>query len=112
MTDSTGRGALDLKHVSDRYFAAWRARDPDAIAALHSEDTQFWNHIGTEPVHGRDAARARFAAVFQQFPNFGFTINRVLLGASHWVLDWRLTFDGPDGNKTRIRLHRHRRGVV
>jgi hypothetical protein len=94
---SAGPSAPDLEHVSARYFAAWQARDPDAIAALHTEDTQFWSHLGSEPVHGREAVRATFAALFQQFPNLGLTVYRVLFGASHWVLDWKLTFDGLDG---------------
>jgi hypothetical protein len=89
--------ALDLERVSDRYFAAWQARDPDAIAALHTEDTQYWSHLGMEPIHGRAAVRETFAAHFEQFPNLGFTVYRVLFGAGHWVLDWKLTFDGPDG---------------
>ena len=27
---------LDLKAISERYFAAWAAHDPDAIVALHT----------------------------------------------------------------------------
>jgi hypothetical protein len=96
---STRPSALDLKFVSERYFAAWKERDPDAIAALHTEDTQFWSHLGTDPVLGRDAVRATAAALFEQFPNFGFTVYRVLFGPSHWVLDWKLTFDGSDGKQ-------------
>src|SRR5437867_4440823 len=34
MVDPTN-GALDLKLISERYFAAWEANDPDAIVALH-----------------------------------------------------------------------------
>ena len=37
---------LDLTALSERYFAAWAARDPDAIVALHADDTQFWMHVG------------------------------------------------------------------
>jgi ketosteroid isomerase-like protein len=87
----------DLETVTERYFAAWEARDPDAIAALHTEDTQFWAHLGGEPVHGRAAARDAFAELFERFPGFGFETYRVLLGDEHWVLDWKLTFEGPDG---------------
>src|SRR5690348_6532142 len=58
----------DLKAISERYFAAWAAHDPDAIVALHTEDTQFWTHLGAGPVRGCDAVRAAFAEVFAQFP--------------------------------------------
>ena len=60
--------AQDLKTISERYFAAWAAHDPDAIVALHTPDTQFWMHLDGEPVVGRDAVRATFAEIFKQFP--------------------------------------------
>jgi hypothetical protein len=81
----------DLNAISERYFAAWEARDPDAIVELHTEDTQFWTHAGTEPVHGREAVRDAFAEIFERFPDFGFEVYRVLYGADHWILDWALT---------------------
>ncbi len=80
----------DLKALSERYFAAWAARDPDAIAELHTADTRFCTHLDAEPALGRDAAREAFAGVFRQFPGFAFEINRVLYGDAHWVLDWVL----------------------
>ena len=80
----------DLKTVSERYFAAWAARDPDAIVALHTEDTQFWTHLGAAPVRGREAVRAAFAEIFEQFPNLTWETYRVLYGEDHWILDWAL----------------------
>ena len=91
MADTTP-AALDLEQVSERYFAAWEANDPDAIAALHTEDTQFWSHLGTEPVKGREAVRATFAELFERFPEFSFETYRVLYGPDFWVLDWALIF--------------------
>jgi len=80
----------DLTAVSERYFAAWAAHDPDAIAALHTPDTQFWMHVGGEPVVGRAAVRDTFAEIFTQFPDFTWETYRVIFGESHWVLDWAL----------------------
>ncbi|ORA39262.1 nuclear transport factor 2 family protein [Mycobacterium aquaticum] len=80
----------DLRVISERYFAAWAAHDPDAIVALHSEDTQFWSHLGAGPVHGRQAVRAAFAAIFKQFPDLTWETYRVLYGEDHWILDWAL----------------------
>jgi hypothetical protein len=80
----------DLKALSERYFAAWAAHDPGAIAALHSEDTRFWMHMGGEPVVGRDAVRDTFAGIFVQFPDFTWETYRVLYGEDHWILDWAL----------------------
>lgn len=95
--------ALDLETISARYFAAWDARDPDAIVALHTSDTQFWTHLGTEPVRGREAVRETFAEIFERFPEFGYETYRVLYGPDFWVLDWALTFQ-PAGSGERARF--------
>jgi uncharacterized protein (TIGR02246 family) len=102
MTDSTGAtAALDLKGISERYFAAWEARDPDAIVALHTEDTEFWTHAGGEPVKGREAVREEFAAVFERFPEYSFETYRVLYGPDFWVLDWALIFRPEGAEETK-----------
>lgn len=82
----------DLKTISERYFSRWEARDPEAIVALHSEDTSFRTRLGADPVQGRDAVRAAFAEFFERFPEFGFETHRVLYGEGFWILDWKLTF--------------------
>jgi ketosteroid isomerase-like protein len=82
---------LDLETITERYFSAWEARDPDAIVALHTADTRFWTHLGGEPVQGRAAVREAFGQLFERFPDFSFETYRVLYGADHWVLDWALT---------------------
>jgi len=102
MAEST-KEALDLEAISERYFAAWEARDPDAIVSLHTEDTRFWTHLGTEPVSGTDAVRATFAELFERFPEFGFETHRVLYGPDFWILDWALTFQ-PEGSEERRRF--------
>src|SRR5262245_4255707 len=89
MSDTTAQ-KLDLSALSERYFAAWAARDPDAIVALHTDDTRLWMHLGAEPVHGREAVRAAFAAIFEQVPDLTWEIYRVLYAQHHWVLDWAL----------------------
>jgi ketosteroid isomerase-like protein len=88
---ATAPPALDVKQISETYFAGWEARDPDAIAALHTEDTMFWSHHAGAPVRGRAAVRDTFAGLFETFEDFGFETYRVVLGDDHWVLDWALT---------------------
>jgi len=90
-----------VKAISDRYFAAWEARDPDAIVALHTEDTTFWSHAGQEPAEGRAAVRQAFTEIFERFPGFGFETYRLLLGDRHWVLDWALTATLEEDGKER-----------
>jgi ketosteroid isomerase-like protein len=81
---------MELRAITNRYFAAWEARDPDAIVALHTEDTTFWAHAGGDPVEGRAAVRDTFAELFERFPEFSFETHRVVYGDDHWVLDWTL----------------------
>jgi len=96
-------GELDLKAISERYFATWEARDPDAIVALHTGDTQFWSHLGMEPAKGREAVRETFADLFERFPEFSFETYRVLYGPDFWVLDWALIFK-PEGSEETARF--------
>ncbi|GAA3989335.1 hypothetical protein GCM10022247_04850 [Allokutzneria multivorans] len=85
----------DLSEIAKRYFAAWGARDVDAIVALHTPDSQFQAHGRGTAVHGREALREEFAHVFELYPGFGFDERRTLYGTGHWVLDWTLTFQRP-----------------
>ena len=95
-----------LATISDRYFKAWEDCDADAIALLHAPDTQFWLHTNSEPVRGREAVRDAFAAIFAQWPEFGFETYRVLLGEDHWVLDWAMTavLTEASGTRTPVRF--------
>jgi hypothetical protein len=81
---------LDLEEIAGRYFAAWEARDPDRIAALHSEDTRFHLHVSPDAAVGRDAVHEAFAGIFALYPDFSFVTHRVLYGPRHWTLDWTM----------------------
>lgn len=98
--------ADDLREVFDRYAAAWRARDPEAISALHTPDTEFRLRLDRPPARGCDEARETFAALFEQWPEFGFDVHRVLFGPDHWVLDWTVTaqLPEPDGGSRPVRF--------
>lgn len=100
MTDTTA--SLDIEAISERYFDRWEARDPDGIAELHTDDTQFWSHAGGGPVTGRAAVRAAFAEIFERFPGFSFETYRVLRGEDFWVLDWALLFTPEGGEQQRF----------
>jgi hypothetical protein len=101
---------LDLERISNDYFAAWRARDPARIIALHTPDTSFELHAGTPAVTGRPAVQATFAGLFERWPGFGVVTHRVVLGPRHWVLDWTMTATLPrqvDGRTVGRDIHIH-----
>ena len=92
----------EIRGLFDRYAATFATHDVDAIAALHSPDTQFWLHLDNQPVHGRAAVATTFAGFFEQWPKFGFDVYRVFTGRDHWVLDWALTAELTDPNGTPV----------
>jgi len=81
---------LDIEQIYQRYIAAWRARDVDAILGLHAEETQYRYRAGQSPAVGPDAVRSAFASIFRRWPGYDFEEYRVLFGRDHWVLDWAL----------------------
>lgn len=97
----TAETATDPRTLQPRYFAAWEARDPDAIAALHTENTVFRSRLGGAPVRGRAAVRDAFAELFTRFPELSFETNQLLFGPDFWVFDWVMTFR-PEGAAERV----------
>lgn len=73
--------------VLDRWIAAFNAADPDALAALYHPDAI--NHqVVREPVAGRDAIRAMFAAEFAAAEMVCIAENKFTDG--EWaILEWR-----------------------
>lgn len=83
----------ELEEVFRRYHDAWEAKDPAAIAALHSEDSTYALRAGEERIRGRDALRAHFAGVFATYPGYRAEVQRLVLGTGHWVLEWTMVLD-------------------
>ncbi|QIG78827.1 nuclear transport factor 2 family protein [Stakelama tenebrarum] len=73
--------------VLDSWIAAFNAADADALAALYAEDaTNF--QVALEPVTGREAIRAMFAAEFAAADMRCIVENR--LSDGDWVaMEWR-----------------------
>lgn len=91
---------LNVAEIAERYAAAWKSHDVDAILALHAEDSTFQAHGRVGQVRGHDALHAEFSQVFERYPEFGVETHRLLLGDRHWTLDWTLTFQ-PAGKARR-----------
>jgi len=70
-----------------RYADAWGPRNPDAIVALHTDDTTFHAHVGQEPVRGKAAVRQAFADLLAQFPDPAFEQVSLRTGPDFWVVE-------------------------
>jgi len=78
-----------LAAIFERYHVGWETRNPDMIASLHSDDTIFWLHDGSEPVTGRTALRQHCAELFASF-QFSQEMGRRLYGEDHWIFEWTM----------------------
>ncbi|MFE4668814.1 nuclear transport factor 2 family protein [Streptomyces sp. NPDC056716] len=81
----------ETRRFFDRYHAQWEARDPDRIAALHTEDSLFHLHLDQPPARGRAAIRAAAADTFALIPDLTFTLISLRTGADFWVTQFKLT---------------------
>ena len=97
--------ASPLEAIFERYHVGWETRNPDLIASLHSEETIFWLHDGSDPVKGRDALRRHCAGLFATF-DFSAAMGRQLYGEDHWVFEWTmiLSLAEPNGSPFTARV--------
>jgi steroid delta-isomerase-like uncharacterized protein len=83
---------MDIQELAIQYAQAWGERDPDAIIALHTEDTVFHIHgEGAEPAVGREAARALVAEQFVASPDLSMQPTRVHFGEDHFVAEFTMS---------------------
>jgi uncharacterized protein (TIGR02246 family) len=81
---------VNVKAIQQRYSEAWNGHDPEAIAAMHTEDTRFCTHGAGTAAEGREAMRTAAAETFAQFPQFASRPIRALFGPDHWVMEWTM----------------------
>jgi SnoaL-like domain len=79
----------------NNYHVGWETRNPDLIVSLHSADTVFHLHDGSEPVVGREALHHACTVMFETY-HFTFEMGRRLFGERHWVFEWLMVLDLKD----------------
>ena len=77
-----------LMEFAMEYSGAWAARDPDAIAAMHTEDSVFELHGVTAPAVGRAAVRDLIASLVTATPDLRFEHKRAHFGDAHFVSEY------------------------
>src|SRR3978361_1596253 len=70
------------------YSEAWSRHDPQAIAALHTEDSVFHVHNILDPYIGRAAIAEAATAFFTDSPDLAVERGRVHLGDNHIVSEY------------------------
>ncbi|MFI6868497.1 nuclear transport factor 2 family protein [Nocardia sp. NPDC050406] len=97
MSDST-------RELFERYHACWADHDPDRIVELHTPDSIFHLHSGSEPARGRDEIRASAAQTFALVPDLTFHMVNLRVGEDFWVVQWRLSGTSATGGKVDVDL--------
>ncbi|PZO54429.1 MAG: nuclear transport factor 2 family protein [Alphaproteobacteria bacterium] len=81
---------------AERYYAAWNARNIDAIMALYHEDIEFSSPYiaalgfsGDGVIHGKDLLKLYFQRALDRAPQLTFTPEALLVGARGHTLVYR-----------------------
>ncbi len=88
--------SLSIEDLAGQYHQAWTDLNPDAIVALHTEDSTFHMHGFADPAVGRESVRDLIAKVITMAPDLRFAPKRGYLGTDHIVLEFDMagTFSG------------------
>jgi steroid delta-isomerase-like uncharacterized protein len=77
--------------VNDATYAAWNAHDADAVAAVFAEDAVVREIGGAGESRGRDAVRARAAALMTAFPDLRLERVELIIDGDRHADRWVLT---------------------
>ena len=77
-----------LVDIAKEYSRAWAEHDPDAIAAMHTDDSVFHLHDICTPATGRPAVRALIVALLAATPDLRFELKRIHFGSEHFVSEY------------------------
>jgi hypothetical protein len=77
-----------LIEFAKEYSGAWAAHDPDAIAAMHTDDSVFELHDVGASATGRAAVRDLILTLLAAVPDLRFELKRAHFGADHFVTEY------------------------
>jgi uncharacterized protein (TIGR02246 family) len=82
----------ELKTWLERYGQAWENRDPEAAAALFSEDARYYETPFLAPAQGRDGVRRYWAAATRNQSEITFSYDIVSVSGGQGIARWWATF--------------------
>ena len=88
--------SLSIEELAGKYHQGWVDRDPNVIAAGHTENSTFHLHGLTDAVTGRVPVRDLIASLLRIVPDLHFEPKRFYVGSDHIVLEYDMsgTSDG------------------
>jgi uncharacterized protein (TIGR02246 family) len=87
----------------ERYGQAWKNRDPEAAAALFSEDARYYEIPFQAPAQGRDGVRQYWTGATRSQADITFSYDIVSVSGSRGIARWRATFRRVP-SEVRVRL--------
>jgi limonene-1,2-epoxide hydrolase len=84
----------------DAYARAWRERDPDAAAALFTEDAIYRSHTFREPHRGSDGIRAYWSSATADQAEVEVRMGRPITAGSRVAVEWWTTMREGDEDVT------------
>jgi len=101
--------ALDIVR---RQLEAYNAQDMDAFLSTYAPDCVIADLNGAATQNGREQIRARYAAMFAQYPqNKARLVNRMVMGDT--VIDHEDVTRGPDGPRLEaIAIYTVKNGLI
>src|ERR1700712_3959515 len=87
-------GMSDILTLAVTYSDAWSRHNPQAIAALHTEDSVFHVHNILDAYVGRAAIAEAAAAFFADSSDLAFERERNHLGDDHIVSEYVMSYEG------------------
>jgi hypothetical protein len=83
--------SLTVAEWIDGYRAAWETRDPDAAAALFTEDASYRDTPYSEPALGRDGVRDYWAEVTATQEDVEFLSGTPVVEGDRAAVEWWVT---------------------
>lgn len=90
----------ELRTVITTYVSALNSRDPDAIAALFTEDAVQADPASSPPNVGRDAIRAFFTASIEGSQAWTFSASSVHTCGDHVAFNFEIAVEGGGSTMT------------
>lgn len=93
-------------HLLDAFANAWNRHDLDTLMSMMTDDCVFQASAGNaadgETHRGREAVRAAFAAVFEQYPDAHWGNPRHFVAGDRGVSEWTFTGTLNDGRRVEV----------
>ena len=84
------------------YRDAWETRNPDAAAALFTQDALYREQPYEEPYRGRDGVHAYWSRVTATQSDIRFRYGRAVVSGSHAAVEWWVTLRNDGAEATLV----------